>query len=103
LIRQSADKLLRIVGVVMNQRRPKFDWIKKVLADPLVGPGELATETPLRVVCGPGNMATDHQLGQPGDGDQLVCLSWQLMRLSVGHLGAHDHRVAELSQTSTNI
>jgi hypothetical protein len=39
-------KLLRIVGVVMNQRKPKFDWIKKVLADPLVGFGELATETP---------------------------------------------------------
>jgi hypothetical protein len=87
----------------MNQRKPKFDWIKKVLADPLVGPGELATEAPLRVVCGPGNRSTDDQLGQPGDGDQLVFLSWQLMRLSVGHLGAQDHCVAKLCQTSTNI
>jgi hypothetical protein len=100
---QSADKLLRIVSVVMNPRKPKFDWIKKVLADPVVGPSERATETPLRVVCGPGNRSTDDQLGQPGDGVQLVCLSWQLMRLSVGHLGAQDHRVAELSETSTNI
>ena len=103
LIRQSADKFLRIVSVVMNPRKPKFDWIKKVLADPIVGLGERAIETPLRVGCGPGKRSTDDQLGQPGDGDQLVCLSWQLMRLSVGHLGAHDHRVAELSQTSTNI
>jgi hypothetical protein len=95
--------LLRIVGVVMNQRKPKFDWIKTVLADPLVGSGELAAETPLRVVCGPENRSTDDQLRQPGDGDQLVCLSWQPMQLSVGHLGAQDHRVAELSQTSTNI
>jgi hypothetical protein len=68
-----------ILGVVMNQRKPKFDWIKKVLADPLVGPGELATETPLRVVWGPGNRSTDDQIGQPGDGDPLVCLSWQLV------------------------
>jgi hypothetical protein len=96
-------KLLRIVGVVMNQRKPKFDWIKKLLADPLVGFGELATETPSELSVDLKNRSTDDQLGQPGDGDPLVCLSWQLMRISVGHLGAQDHRVAELSQTSTNI
>jgi hypothetical protein len=103
LICQSADKLLRIVGVVMNPRKPKFDWIKKVLADPVAGLGERAAEMPLRVVCGPGIRSTDDQPGQPGDGVQLVCLSWPLMRLSVGHLGAQDHSGAELSQTSTNI
>jgi hypothetical protein len=103
LICQSADKLLRIVGVVMNPRKPKFDWIKKVLADPAASPGERATETPLRVVCGPGIRSTDDQLGQPGDGVQPACLSWELMRLSVGHLGAQDHGGAELSQTSTNM
>jgi hypothetical protein len=95
--------LLRIIGVVMNPRKPKFDWIKKVLADPLVEPGELATETPLSVVGGPGNRSADDQLGHPGGEFQLVCLSWQLMRLSVGHLGAQGHRVPELSQTFTRI
>jgi hypothetical protein len=90
----------------MNPRKPKFDWIKKVLADPVVSLGERATEMPLRVVCRPGTVqsdcrSTDDQLGQPGDGVQLVCISWQLMRLSVGHLGAQEHSRAEVSQTST--
>jgi hypothetical protein len=51
--------LLRIVGVVMNQRKPKFDWIKTVLADPLVGSGELAAETPLR-----SELSVDLKTGQ---------------------------------------
>jgi hypothetical protein len=76
LIYQSSDKFLRIVSVVMNPRKPKLDWIKKVLADP-VG------ETRLRVVCGPEPAqsdcrSTDDQLGQSGGDARLVCLSWQL-------------------------
>jgi hypothetical protein len=33
----------------MNPRRPKFDWIKKVLADPVADLDERASETPLKL------------------------------------------------------
>jgi hypothetical protein len=33
----------------MNPRKPKFDWIKKVLADPVADLGERASETPLKL------------------------------------------------------
>jgi hypothetical protein len=64
----------------MNPRKPKLDWIKEVLANAEEGSGERAPETPLRVVYGPGTVqgdcrSTDDQLGQPGGGVELVCLS----------------------------
>jgi hypothetical protein len=64
----------------MNPRKPKLDWIKKVLADP-VG------ETRLRVVCGP----------EPAQSD---CRSTDD---PLGQFGAQDHSGAELGRTSTNI
>jgi hypothetical protein len=78
---------LRFAVVVMNPREPKLDWIKKVLSDPLVGRGERAADASLKLVSGTATAPSDCQsiddrLVQPGDDDRLVCLSWQLIRLT---------------------
>jgi hypothetical protein len=38
---QIANKFLRIVSVAMNLRKPKLDWINKVLADAEEGLGSV--------------------------------------------------------------
>jgi hypothetical protein len=75
----------------MSLPKPKLERIKTVLADAVVR-GERAGVGPLEIVGEITETTPSNSLPikQPEDSAQLVCFSWRLMRLSVGHLGAQN-------------